>query len=515
MDDSQKNNPLISGDANAISELNNTVGSHNTYSDDHHSEVHHTETHESVVNSVANTDSHDVVSNHITYVLNGQAAKDLTLKDKKSAYRKLCVDAFASGILSSSARKRLDDAAWELELPEAEKKEIEDAVRNQSSFSLSPIDRNNLEMIVSKVESNDTRVFSLLPKLEAIADSGDENVQYYLNLLLACSRPNDLISRYEKRTADSYWQTFWVSFAYARSGVQLSSEKTLRSLSQWSSEPLDNLSLLQAMFCLASRDKDSARQYMQHFIQGSSLLDALSEAVFSLLENDGWFLSGVSRQDFYSSQLFGARPAPATRQQSPSQPTESSAVASLSSEKKKKSGPVVIISVAAAAIILATVLFWPSSPKPATVENPQQQLTSSPEMSAPLVEEAKPAAEKKVEKIAEPTVKKAGQQTKTVVEPEPDTPETWKKQAASGNKDAAFKYGMACYEGNGIEKDYAQAMTFLLPLAEAGYVAAYFPVAEMYHAGMGVAKDNDTAAKWYQKAAAAGNQKAKKILMNM
>lgn len=78
------------------------------------------------------------------------------------------------------------------------------------------------------------------------------------------------------------------------------------------------------------------------------------------------------------------------------------------------------------------------------------------------------------------------------------------------NQDAQYAKGMACYQ----LKDMDGAFRILLPLAEAGYVKAYFPVAEMYHTGKGVKKNRNEAEKWYQKAADSGNAKAKSILLS-
>ena len=92
---------------------------------------------------------------------------------------------------------------------------------------------------------------------------------------------------------------------------------------------------------------------------------------------------------------------------------------------------------------------------------------------------------------------------------------TLKTAADQGNKDARFDLGMRYYNGDGVAKSYSTAFNYLKPLAEEGYTKAFFPVAEMYHGGRGVAKDRDAAEKWYTLAAKAGNEKAKRILMNM
>lgn len=80
----------------------------------------------------------------------------------------------------------------------------------------------------------------------------------------------------------------------------------------------------------------------------------------------------------------------------------------------------------------------------------------------------------------------------------------------SANMDAQYETGMKYYN----KQDYTTAFRYLLPLAEKGYLKAYFPVAEMYHGGRGVKKDRTAAEKWYQKAADNGDNKARAILHN-
>lgn len=73
-----------------------------------------------------------------------------------------------------------------------------------------------------------------------------------------------------------------------------------------------------------------------------------------------------------------------------------------------------------------------------------------------------------------------------------------------------FSRGEAAYKTG----DYDLAFRTLLPLAQNSYSDAYFYVADMYHRGLGTRKDRNEAEKWYKKAAAAGNTKAKKILID-
>ena len=53
-------------------------------------------------------------------------------------------------------------------------------------------------------------------------------------------------------------------------------------------------------------------------------------------------------------------------------------------------------------------------------------------------------------------------------------------------------------------KDYAAAMTVLMPLAEQGNPEAQCVIANLYHLGLGVAVNIDTAIKWYRKSAEQG-----------
>ena len=83
-------------------------------------------------------------------------------------------------------------------------------------------------------------------------------------------------------------------------------------------------------------------------------------------------------------------------------------------------------------------------------------------------------------------------------------------QTTISSSPSQFKDGKRLFE----QGDYAGAFRILKPLADGGYQEAFFYVADMYHRGNGVKKDREEAEKWYKKAAAAGNTKAKRILID-
>ena len=66
-----------------------------------------------------------------------------------------------------------------------------------------------------------------------------------------------------------------------------------------------------------------------------------------------------------------------------------------------------------------------------------------------------------------------------------------------------------------MEKDDKKAFHWFETAAEKGYARAQFNLAVMYEKGIGVATDKSKALMWYRKAAAQGNQEARKRLKKM
>jgi TPR repeat protein len=54
------------------------------------------------------------------------------------------------------------------------------------------------------------------------------------------------------------------------------------------------------------------------------------------------------------------------------------------------------------------------------------------------------------------------------------------------------------------DKDYALAMTLLMAIAEAGNPEAQCVIANLYHLGLGVEVNMDTAIEWYRKSSEQG-----------
>lgn len=89
------------------------------------------------------------------------------------------------------------------------------------------------------------------------------------------------------------------------------------------------------------------------------------------------------------------------------------------------------------------------------------------------------------------------------------------KKAKRGNRDAQFAVGEKYYKGNGVDKNYAEAVKWYRKAAEHGYAKAQCDLGTCYYEGHGVSKDYQEALKWYSKAAEQGDEEAKSHLADL
>jgi TPR repeat protein len=80
---------------------------------------------------------------------------------------------------------------------------------------------------------------------------------------------------------------------------------------------------------------------------------------------------------------------------------------------------------------------------------------------------------------------------------------------ANTDAQAAFDKGMQYLKGEGVSRDYHQAVKWFIQAAEQGHADAQYNLGELYNKGHGIKRDKKTAKKWYQAAAKQGHIKAK------
>ena len=83
-----------------------------------------------------------------------------------------------------------------------------------------------------------------------------------------------------------------------------------------------------------------------------------------------------------------------------------------------------------------------------------------------------------------------------------------RRQAESGNAEAAFQLGTIYDLGHLVPQDFAQAAMWYRKAAEQGHAAAEFNFGAMCDNGRGVPRDRLAAALWYRRAARHGNARA-------
>jgi hypothetical protein len=80
-----------------------------------------------------------------------------------------------------------------------------------------------------------------------------------------------------------------------------------------------------------------------------------------------------------------------------------------------------------------------------------------------------------------------------------------RKAAEQGYAYAQNDLGAMYYNGQGVARDYSQALTLFRKAAEQGYAYAQNNLGAMYYNGRGVAKDYSQAITWFRKAAEQGH----------
>ena len=101
-----------------------------------------------------------------------------------------------------------------------------------------------------------------------------------------------------------------------------------------------------------------------------------------------------------------------------------------------------------------------------------------------------------------------GQQTET----DREQVEEVKAKAEAGDADSEYRLGLCYYNGEGVAKNYAEAVKWYRKAAEQNYAEAQFSLGYCYANGKGVAKNDAEGVKWCRKAAEQNYAPAQYIL---
>jgi uncharacterized protein len=106
--------------------------------------------------------------------------------------------------------------------------------------------------------------------------------------------------------------------------------------------------------------------------------------------------------------------------------------------------------------------------------------------------------------------------------PEGDAPdvtteqiEDYTRKAEQGDMDAQYNLGIIYYHGEGVPRNFEEALVWFLKAAEQNDADAQYNLGFMYGRGEGVKKDQDQSLAWFGKAAEQGHTGAQEILEKM
>lgn len=308
VEDVEEPGSLVGGTANAVHTINSNSNntSYNT-----------SDSHNTSIGSISSGN----VTNNTTIIVDSATAGKLSREEKTRQYKSFCEATISNGIITGALRQKLDNKAEELGLDIESRKAVEAAIRektSRSSYALSDLDRctltNTGEFIKANAETGDLQ--NCISKLKPLAaKSDDDDVHFYLNLLLAVTNPSILIRSYIERTTDSYWQTFWTYVAHIKNGQREKAENVRTELSAWEEYSQDNIKILYSFGELFSSQTssiviNSVNNTIKECSYHSPQLEGLCEAIRFVISlgSGNRRLSGNPSIDFYLSKLWGIKP---------------------------------------------------------------------------------------------------------------------------------------------------------------------------------------------------------------
>ena len=291
------------GDANAISGGVNMS--------DNHSVSNNT-----VNTTTSNVDSHNVITNNITQIEREKTPEELK-HEKELAFRKECLKVLSNGIMTSEEKRKLEDLQYNLGLDDQSAKKILAEVTKRSerkSSILSPVHQITFNNIKTAINANRLDLVNrLMAQMKAMVRRYSvEEIQFTYYMLQAVLHPKDCIDEYEKHYEDKYWQTFWSSIAYRRTGDIEKSELLVADVGdKWiDTIPQENVFILASVNALIDKDFETAKSLFDNISgEHSPYLSNLISCLYALLYGDTFSSEEELKQlqkdgTFYTNNLF-------------------------------------------------------------------------------------------------------------------------------------------------------------------------------------------------------------------
>lgn len=247
----------------------------------------------------ANAFAGDVTINN-THIERNKSIAEIKAENV-AAYRDLCKNALADGIITSEESTQLEDARVRMGLTTDEAKQVMEAAKvamiRHSKNALGKIQQVSLNQILKLMEAGKIEnLRASMGRLEAMAQKYDaDEVQCNYYMCLSALDPQECIARYANRNADNYWQAYWTAMAYINANRSGEAESIISDLEAWSEMPFGNIALLAAASSLSEywndREmtdfKDQALAFVEEGGGGcTDLIDNFTQALMLLMDTE-------------------------------------------------------------------------------------------------------------------------------------------------------------------------------------------------------------------------------------
>lgn len=507
--DNQPSMPSI-GDANAFAGDFNATDSHNVDSHNVHNEVHTT-------NNYVRQEVH-------------KSNQEL-IAERNAKYRALCEKVLEDGRVDIDERKQMESLRIELNMTVDEADAIFNSVKKVTSTKLTKLDAmsnivmQQIKMLISGNKADTLHM--MFPRLEGLMNKYlVDSVQYYYFMTLSSLNPVKAIQKYEQRSTDNYWQTFWIYLAYINSGIYPKAENALAELAKWSDKPEGNEILLNAVGTLFQYYNDPSLVDFKEM--AAMLLDQAKVAIDPLLEPFTATLetlagdTAVNTDNFYIShtlstfttkrlQMDKEDAAEERKAEELRRKAEEEARAKAEQEANRKAEEEARLKAEQEAKAKAEEEARLKAEEEAKRKAEEARRKAEEEARLKAEREAKEKAEQEAKARAEEEAKKEEEQLRNqllMMDASDMTLEQCTKAADLGIVEAIEDLGERYIVGNGLPKDEAKGQELLREAfdlsktrAEGGDPYAMCDLAGYYTGNRGFEENEKESKKWYKKAA--------------
>ena len=455
------------------------------------------------IDQSTHVESHDV---HY-HTIQQSAKSDMEVEqENRERYREAANQWLKNGVVSNEARTQLNNLKTILLIDDETAAQIEEAVKGEqkamaASQGLSQFATMNLKAAIADVQKNHPETKKNLVKLAGICTrSTDEQAHFYYYMLLAAFKPQQCVEKYQQRTEDSYWQSFWTSLAYYTQGLKDQADDLLNEINKSWDDHSETDVLIGAcvgMLMTNQDDEQTCRDTIVDYLnqattEPSALLNDLFHALLHKVEMED---AHKPEYAFYEDQFFTMAQ---TGQKEETDEYDTDMDQAADAYERKDFATALSLWKKWAdrddtyAMNLIGLHYWQNDEERDMLQTYQWFLKS-----AELGHSQAQTALGHLYHLGEGIPQDDAEALK------------WFLKAAEQNNQLAQTFlGEMYYDGSGVPQNYTEAFKWFLKAVNQDDAIAEDYLGDMYYFGHGMKQDYAAAFKWYSKAAEQGDAAA-------